>query len=46
MKAWNLLQLPGMDLLLVTEMLGIDEIDILTEQLLAIDTFQRSAHGK
>jgi len=39
-RAWNLLQLPGADLVTVADILGLDDLELLTEQLMAIHTFQ------
>ena len=41
-RAWNMVQLPGLTVPLVAELLGIEDLDRLVEQLLVI---QESQHG-
>lgn len=39
-KAWNMLQVPGVDVPLVADVLGIEDVDVLIEQLRVIREFK------
>lgn len=45
MRAWNLLQLPGMNVVMVADLLGIEDIDMLVTQLLVIQSDKGARHG-
>jgi len=44
-RAWNLLHLPGASLEVVADILGLDDLELLTEHLLAIQTYQANENG-